>query len=94
MAKWNTVIENLKCGGCERTVTKLLLNIQGVKSAGADSNSGTVLMEYEGDESIIDKARAALKKAGYSPQGESNLRDKAVSYISCMKGKLSKDPNA
>lgn len=91
MKTWNAYVENLKCGGCEKTVKNLLMDIDGVAAVNVNSDSGKVDMHYEGDDSIEEQAQKALRRAGYVPQGESTLRDKAVSYISCMKGKLTKD---
>ena len=86
---WGAHIENLKCGGCERTVEKILTNIEGVSTVKVDAERGYVEMEFVGSSQVIDRAIKFLHKAGYAPAGESTFRDKAVSYLSCMKGKLS-----
>jgi copper chaperone CopZ len=91
MRTWSAYVENLKCGGCEKTVKNLLMDLEGVASVNVNADIRKLDMHYEGHESIEEKAKKALHRAGYAPVGESTLRDKAVSYISCMKGKLTKD---
>lgn len=81
-------VENLKCGGCERTVHKILEGIDGVTNVYVSAEEGKVSFDKLEDRSILDKVVKFLSKAGYTPLGESGLRAKAISYISCMKGKL------
>lgn len=90
MEKQQTIlyVENLKCGGCERTVHKILEGIDGVSNVSVSAEEGKVSFDRIDDNSILDKAVKFLTKAGYAPLGESDFRAKAMSYLSCMKGKL------
>ena len=81
-------VENLKCGGCERTVHKILEGIDGVSNVTVGSEEGKISFDRIDNKSIMDKAVKFLTKAGYAPLGESDFRAKAMSYLSCMKGKL------
>ncbi|NND94175.1 MAG: heavy-metal-associated domain-containing protein [Flavobacteriales bacterium] len=88
---WTIYVENLKCGGCERTVRNLLMSLEGVAEVTVSSDDGKVEIHYQGDAGVEERARLKLHRAGYAPIGESNIKDKAMSYISCMKGKLAKE---
>ncbi|MFT7611264.1 MAG: copper chaperone [Parvicellaceae bacterium] len=82
-------VDNLKCGGCEKTVRKVLIDINGIHDVIVDASSGTIVIDNE-DPLLIKEAINALSKAGYPPEGESNVKDVAMSYISCVKGRISK----
>ncbi len=83
-------IDNLKCGGCETTVHNLLAGIEGVSTIEVQADQGVVEFDHDDiDDSFVDLVTSLLSKAGYPPQGESDLRDKAVSYLSCVKGRMS-----
>lgn len=81
-------VENLKCGGCENTVRKILEGIQGVRNVIVNSENGSIEFDQGDNLKITKKAIQFLKKAGYTPLGESNFKAKAISYVSCMRGKL------
>lgn len=81
-------VENLKCGGCERTVHKILEGIDGLSNISVSAEEGKISFDPTSDEATLEKAIRFLSKAGYTPIGESDLRAKTMSYISCMKGKL------
>ena len=82
------IVENLKCGGCENTVRKILEGIQGISNVSVDSTKGSIDFNQEVDPAITDKAIHFLTKAGYTPLGESDIKARAISYFSCMRGKL------
>ncbi len=81
-------IDNLKCGGCESTVTKVVSGFDGVHDVITSSEDGTVKFSYDGDESVVENIKNKLSGIGYPPQGTSNTLQKAVSYVSCAKGKI------
>ncbi len=89
MNTWKIIIENLKCGGCEKIVEKVALSVHGVHYVSADAEQGILVVEETDDHNTEKKVIDALRKAGYPPQGESTLRDRAVSYVSCLRGRLS-----
>jgi copper chaperone len=84
-------VENIKCGGCMNTIRKGLENLSGVQTAEPENVQGTVTVEF--DESIIsaDQIARKLSSMGYPLAGENNLGAKAVSYVSCMIGRVTKD---
>ncbi|GGG95114.1 hypothetical protein GCM10011416_10720 [Polaribacter pacificus] len=81
-------IENLKCGGCAATISKGLLNIDGVTDVAVDVDASTVHVTSTSalDEQLKDK----LSSMGYPEVGaNNNLIHKTKSYISCATGKMS-----
>jgi copper chaperone CopZ len=70
MKKEVYLVEGMTCSGCERTVSKVVSNIQGVANAKADLNSSTVSVEYDPSKVTIDKVKEAINKVGYKFVGE------------------------
>lgn len=63
--KESYLIEGMTCSGCERTISKVVSNIEGVASAKADLSTSTVLVEYNTSKVTIDKIKDAVNKVGY-----------------------------
>jgi copper chaperone CopZ len=82
-------VDNLKCGGCESTVRRVVAEVEGVLEVEASAVDGTVKLSHIPSEGLKAAVIKKLSKAGYPPQGESDILQKAVSYISCAKGRLS-----
>lgn len=88
-------IENIKCGGCAKTVEKSLESIDGLNSISVDVVEGSVSFDVEDvlDEKSLEQLRnSAIKKlanAGYPIKGTGNSWQKAKSYVSCAKGRMS-----
>lgn len=68
--KASYLVEGMTCSGCERTIQKVVANIEGVKSAKADLTSSTVSVEYDPERVSIDKIRSAVNGVGYKFVGE------------------------
>lgn len=58
----------MTCSGCERTVSKVVGNIEG--AAKADLNSSTVSVEYDPQKVSIDKVKSVINSVGYKFVGE------------------------
>ncbi|WP_394758819.1 heavy-metal-associated domain-containing protein [Flavobacterium sp.] len=81
-------IANLKCGGCETTIKKGLLKIDGVTSVKIDQETDTVHVTYD-DNIEREKITNKLHSMGYPEATEENgLLLKIKSYASCMIGKI------
>ena len=63
--KESYLIEGMTCSGCERTVSRVVGNIEGVNSAKADLISSTVTVEYDPSQVSIDKIKNAVNGVGY-----------------------------
>ena len=83
-------IQNLKCGGCAKTITDKLLDINDVSNVQVDTNLNTVSLNYS-QESTLENVKNILSNIGYPIFGEDNTLGKKVkSYVSCAVGKISK----
>jgi copper chaperone CopZ len=85
MKKEAYLVEGITCSGCERRVSKVVSNIEGVTSAKADLGSSTVSVEYDPAKVTIDKIKEAVNKVGYKfvgerpPNGQREGRDEGIS---------------
>lgn len=87
-------VENIKCGGCMNTIRKGLTQMIGVSRAEPDNENGTVTVDYDAALVSEEAIAAKLSDMGYPLAGQNNLAKKAVSYVSCMIGRLDSDrPN-
>jgi len=86
-------VDNIKCGGCARTIEKSLLKIESIQKVSVNIEEGLVTVEGE----TIDKENLAktLLSLGYpesgSTEGISSLTSKAKSFVSCAIGRMDKD---
>lgn len=91
MKKVQFNIDNLKCGGCVKTVTKAVESVPEVKEVIVDLNSASVEFTTTSDspEDIRSKVLEKLAAEGYPLQGTSSNWQKAKSYVGCAVGKMS-----
>jgi copper chaperone CopZ len=83
-------IQNLKCGGCAKTIISKLEEIPEVTNVNVSVESSSVKFDVPNQE-VITTAKEKLKSIGYPSidQGNSVL-SKAKSFVSCATGNLSK----
>lgn len=83
--KESYLVEGMTCSGCERTVSKVVGNIEGVTSSKADLKSSTVSVEYDPSKVTFDKIKNAVNGVGYKfvgqrpADGQREGSDKAIS---------------
>lgn len=83
-------IQNLKCGGCGATIERAIRKFPEVADVSINIEKSLVDIETELP-ADLPKFRAALRHAGYPPEGEENLfGDKAKSFVSCAIGRVTK----
>ena len=88
MKSENIIIANLKCEGCETTIKKGLLKIEGVSSVKIDNEKDTVHVTFD-DNVDREKITTKLHSLGYPEATEENgLLLKLKSFTSCMLGKI------
>lgn len=87
-------VENIRCGGCENTITKKLKEISGIKDVQVNIDDKQVIVTTHPN--IDTKIRQAigekLIRLGYPEVGtaqSNNLKTKATSVVSCVIGKVS-----
>lgn len=83
-------VENIRCGGCATTITKRLLEIEGIRAVKVDIHDQAVIVESEAD--IRATTKQTLLGLGYPERGSvaglASLRGKAKSVVSCAIGRV------
>ncbi|MBE15724.1 MAG: heavy metal transporter [Cytophagaceae bacterium] len=83
------VIQNLKCGGCAKTITKRLAEIDGITEIEVCVETATVSFTVN-TEQATTSAKEKLKELGYpSIEDPNGVYAKAKSFVSCATGRLS-----
>ncbi|MFM6947999.1 MAG: heavy-metal-associated domain-containing protein [Aquirufa sp.] len=87
MENLSILVENIKCGGCVKSIQSELLKIEGVQLAKVNIEEESILIEGDNfsKEAIIKK----LSSMGYPEKGKNDLFKQAKSYVSCAIGKMS-----
>ena len=84
-------VENIKCGGCARSIEKALRADARVSRVAVDPAQGTVLIEASED--LRAEAAATLARIGYpekgSVEGIKAAAAAAKSFVSCAVGRMS-----
>lgn len=81
-------IQNLKCGGCAKSIETVLNTIDGVDVLNINDEEDYVEFEYK-TSSLKIQILNKLKKIGYPPKGEdNNISFKAKSVVSCIRGRF------
>jgi len=60
-------VADMKCDGCEATIRKALLKLNGVYDARADHKTGNVWLHVNESRFRIVEADKAIRKLGYEP---------------------------
>lgn len=82
------LVQNLKCGGCAKTITNKISEIEHITNVSVDVDNSMISFFAENEESVL-KVKEKLKTIGYPTINEDNtLASKAKSYVSCASGKL------
>lgn len=83
-------IQNLKCGGCERTIINKLSGLKHVSDVEVNTDEDSVSFNFHSKHDF-DRAKHLLEMIGYPILGaENKLATKARSYISCVSGRIKK----
>nr|WP_297782422.1 heavy-metal-associated domain-containing protein [uncultured Allomuricauda sp.] len=83
-------VQNLKCGGCAKTIFNKLSEIKEIKDVIVEKDSSSVSFDHQSadDASLV---KETLKKLGYPTIEEQNgLVEKAKSFVSCASGKMAR----
>ena len=84
-------VENVKCGGCARSIEKALRADPRIGAVAVDPSAGVVLIEAAAD--VRAEAAATLARLGYpekgSVEGMKAAAAAAKSFVSCAVGRLS-----
>ena len=84
-------VENIKCGGCEKSIVKGLNSIEGLSDIVIDRDQQ--LVKVTADESLREALVSKLKSMGYPEHGSVSGLDaglaNAKSFVSCAIGRIS-----
>ena len=84
-------VENIKCGGCEKSIVKGLESMEGVSNVVIDRDQQ--LVGVAADAALRDTIAAKLKSMGYPEHGSVTGLDaglaNAKSFVSCAIGRVS-----
>ncbi len=84
-------VENIKCGGCEKSIIKGLSSIEGLSNIVIDRDQQ--LASVNADESLREALISKLKSMGYPERGSVSGLDaglaNAKSFVSCAIGRVS-----
>lgn len=89
MHNFHFELENIKCGGCAKSIKNKLSELTQVSEVLVDFEKGTVDVTLENDTVSREEIAEKLASMGYPETGKNNLVHKAVSYVSCAVGKFS-----
>jgi len=82
-------VQNLKCGGCAKTITSKLNELENISVKTIEVAESAVTFSYQTEDDLIT-VKNTLKNNGYPEMGDENsLGTKAKSFVSCAVGKLS-----
>ncbi|MDF0707872.1 heavy-metal-associated domain-containing protein [Flagellimonas okinawensis] len=84
-------VQNLKCGGCAKTISNKLSEIKDIKDVIVEKDSSSVSFDHQSadDASLV---KETLRKLGYPTIDEQNgLVEKAKSFVSCASGKMARE---
>lgn len=86
--KATLVVQNLKCGGCAKTITSKVSELDSVSNVSVDVETSSVSFEYQdlGDALLV---KEKLRKIGYpSVDMENSKMAQFKSFVSCASGKM------
>lgn len=84
------IVQNLRCGGCAKTITNKLSDIQNIANVEVDIDNATISFTAAEPENALEVKRR-LKSLGYPTASDANgALLKAKSFVSCAAGKISK----
>lgn len=87
--KASIIVQNLKCGGCAKTIINKLSELPNISNVEVDNDTSQVSFNYtSNNDSLVVTQR--LKGLGYPSVEENNSAiTKAKSFVSCASGKIS-----
>lgn len=86
--KTSIIVQNLKCGGCAKTITGKLSEIDNITDIYIDVDESKVSFNYL-HQSDLESVKNKLSALGYPSIDDNNsVLSKAKSFVSCATGKL------
>ncbi|MCJ7468540.1 MAG: heavy-metal-associated domain-containing protein [Maribacter sp.] len=86
--KTSIIVQNLKCGGCAKTISSKLTELGFLSEVTVDVETAMVSFVHDNIEEAL-RVKDQLKALGYPSIDTKNTRaTKAISFIGCAKGKM------
>lgn len=86
--KTSIIVNNLKCGGCAKTITSKLSEIKNIYNIDVNVHESKVSFKYINEDAAF-LVKEKLSKIGYpSIEDDNTFAHKTKSYISCATGKF------
>lgn len=87
--KASIIVQNLKCGGCAKTIINKLSDLPYISGVEVDTETSQVSFKCNTSDDALG-VKNQLKLLGYPSVEENNATlTKAKSFISCARGKMS-----
>jgi len=81
-------VQNLKCGGCVKTITNKITELENISDVVVDKETSKVTFTYQ-NEADVKAVSDKLLKLGYPTTDDANsVLTKAKSMISCASGRI------
>ena len=86
--KETIIVQNLKCGGCAKTITDKLSEIERISDIKINIEESEIHFNYV-NQSDVEVVKNKLSALGYpSIDDDNSVLSKAKSFVSCASGKL------
>lgn len=88
LMKETITVQNLKCGGCAKTITDKLSEIEHISDIKINIEESEIHFNYV-NQSDVEVVKNKLSALGYpSIDDDNSVLSKAKSFVSCASGKL------
>lgn len=82
------IIQNLKCGGCVKTITAKLAELHNISEIQVNTEASTVSFTTTNADDALE-VKEKLKALGYPSIEDANgILIKAKSFVSCVSGRM------
>lgn len=86
--KATLLVQNLKCGGCAKTIINSVSELENISEVSVDVDSSAVSFGYKNVEDAL-RVKEKLQKIGYpSVDMENTTASMLKSFVSCASGKF------
>ena len=86
--KATVVVQNLKCGGCAKTIINKVSELENISQVNVDLESSSVSFIYKNLDDMLN-VKERLQKIGYPSVDIKNTKMSLLkSYLSCASGKM------
>ncbi len=86
--KTTIFVQNLKCGGCIKTITSKISELPNIENVTVEQETAAVSFSAGSEQDAL-LVKEKLRSLGYPEMNEENgMMSKAKSFVSCATGKM------